>query len=317
MDRPVPPAPMLPTLGEPPVGPGFSTEFKWDGFRFGCSVAASGVDAYTRGGAEASSTFPELQGLRDALSGRRAVLDGEVVALDASGRPSFSRLQQRWPMRRRPRAELLRSVPVRFFAFDLLALDDRDLTGLAYAQRRELLEELGAAAASPVLVVPPSWTDVEPREMFTVAREQGLEGVVAKRVDSVYVSGRSRSWVKSPVRLTCELAIVGWSERTGPGGGGQIGSLLLAGREADGPLVVVGEVATGFSTAERRRLYRLLAASARPTAPAADAPEDGWHWAEPTYVGEVAYREYVPGRGLRHGAWRGLRDGAVSMPAPS
>lgn len=147
---------MLPTLGEPPAGPGFSTEFKWDGFRFGCSVAASGVDAYTRGGAEASSTFPELQGLRDALSGRRAVLDGEVVALDASGRPSFSRLQQRWPMRRRPRAELLRSVPVRFFAFDLLALDDRDLTGLAYAQRRELLEELGAAAASPVLLVPPS-----------------------------------------------------------------------------------------------------------------------------------------------------------------
>lgn len=313
-DRAVPPAPMLPTLGEPPVGPGWSTEIKFDGFRTMCSVAASGVDVYTRNGANASSTFPELEGLRDALSGRRAVLDGELVALGASGRPSFTRLQQRWPLRRRPSATLLRAVPVRFFAFDVLVLDDRDVSGLKYSQRRELLDGLGGAAQWPVLVVPPAWTDVEPRDMLDIAREHGLEGVVAKRVDSVYVSGRSRSWIKSPVRLSCELAIVGWSEGVSPGGGGQIGTLLVAGRAPDGRLLVVGEVGSGFSGAERRRLYRLLAAIPRSTAAAAAAPDGAWHWVEPEYVGEVAYREYVPGRGLRHSSWKGLRDSPPSMP---
>lgn len=307
---------MLPTLGEPPAGPAWQTEFKWDGFRLLVSAAASGVDLYTRNGANASSTFPELDGLRDALSGRQAVLDGEVVALGRSGRPSFTRLQQRWPMRRRPGAELLRSVPVRFFAFDVIALDGRDLTGVAYARRRLVLEELGgeAASRSAVLVVPPSWPDVEPSVMLEVAREQVLEGIVAKKVDSVYVSGRSQNWIKTPVRQSCELAIVGWSERGGPGGGEQVGSLLMAGRGPDGQWTVVGEIGTGFSTAERRRLYRLLAGVARHTAVAAGAPDVGWHWVEPAYVGEVAYREYVPGRGLRHGAWKGLRDGPVSMP---
>lgn len=299
------------------MGPGWATEFKWDGFRTSCAIAASGVGIYTRNGADASSTFPELAGLRDALSGRRAVLDGELVALGASGRPSFTRLQQRWPMRRRPTAELLRSVPVRFFAFDLLALDDRDVTGLAYTHRRELLEDLAATSASPVLVVPPSWTNVEPHDILAVAREQNLEGVVAKRVDSVYVSGRSRAWIKSPVRLSCELAIVAWSERAGPGGGDQIGNLLLAGQEPDGRLSVVGEVGTGFSAAERRRLHRLLMAIPRSTAAAAAAPEGGWHWVQPKYVGEVAYREYVPGRGLRHCSWKGLRDSPASMPVSS
>lgn len=308
---------MLPTLGEPPEGPSWATEFKWDGFRACCSIAASGVDVYTRNGANASSTFPELEALRDALSGRQAVLDGELVALGASGRPSFTRLQQRWPMRRRPTAELLRSVPVRFFAFDVLALDDRDVTGLAYTHRRELLEDLGATSASPVLVVPQSLSDVAPRAILAVAREQNLEGVVAKRLDSIYVSGRSPAWIKSPVRLSCELAIVAWSEAAGPGSEDQIGNLLLAGHAPDGQLTVVGEVGTGFSALERRRLHRLLVAIPRSTAAAADAPAEGWHWVQPKYVGEVAYREYIPGRGLRHCSWKGLRDSPASMPVAS
>lgn len=153
--RVIPPKPMLAMLGELPAGPGYSTEIKWDGFRLSVSADQAGVDVYTRGGANASSTFPELAGIRDALGGRQAVLDGELVALDGLGRPSFSRLQQRWPMRRRPAAALLRQVPVRFYAFDVVGLDGGDLTGLAYSRRREVLEELGAAAAgSSVFVVP-------------------------------------------------------------------------------------------------------------------------------------------------------------------
>lgn len=304
--RVVPPKPMLAMLGELPAGSGYSTEIKWDGFRLSVSADQAGVDVYTRGGADASSTFPELAGIRDALGGRQAVLDGELVALDGLGRPSFSRLQQRWPMRRRPAAALLRQVPVRFYAFDVVGLDGRDLTGLAYSRRREVLDELGAAASgSSVFVVPPAWVDVDPREVLATAEEHGLEGVVAKRLDSLYVPGRSRAWIKRPIRRTCELVIIGWS------GGRQVGSLLLAGHDADGQLVVVSEVGTGFSGAERRRLYRLLVEVPRSTSAAAGAPEDGpWRWVEPVYVGEVAYREYT-GRGLRHGTWKGLRQRAI------
>lgn len=311
--RALPPEPMLPTLGEPPKGPGWATEIKWDGFRFICSVTSAGVDAYTRNGADAASTFPELAGLREALAGRRAMLDGELVALDTSGRPSFTRLQRRWPLRRRPAAALLRQVPVKFMAFDVISLDDRDLRGLPYLQRRLVLDELGAQAEeSAVLVVPRSWTDIEPREMLVIARERGLEGVVAKRVDSLYVSGRSRAWIKTLVRQTIELVVVGWSQRSGPGGREQIGNLLLAGRGEDGQLRIVGAVGTGFSTAERRRLYGLLTAIPRPSSAALDAPEGGWQWVDPVYVGEVAYRDYLPGRGLRHCAWKGLRRQPVS-----
>lgn len=308
----VPPEPMLATLGELPTGPGLSTEVKWDGFRLAVSADQAGVDVYTRGGADASSTFPELEGIRDALSSRQAVLDGELVALDGSGRPSFARLQRRWPMRRRPAAALLRQVPVRFYAFDLIALDGRDLSDLPYWQRRELLDELGAAAPeSTVFVVPPAWTGVDPHDVLATAEEHGLEGVVVKRVDSLYVPGRSRAWIKKPIRRTCELVIVAWSEGDGPGGGQQVGTLLLAGHNADGQLVTVSEVGTGFSGVERRRLYRLLAEVPRSSSAASGAPVGGgWRWVEPTYVGEVAYREYT-GRGLRHSSWKGLRPRAV------
>jgi bifunctional non-homologous end joining protein LigD len=311
------PDPMLATLGAPPAGPGWAVEFKWDGFRGRLRSAGSTVSVYTRNGAEALSTFPELAGVPAGL-GRDLVLDGEIVALDRFGRPSFTRLQRRWPMRRRPSSALVREVPVRLFVFDVTAIGDTDLTTRPYIERRQVLDELAAASTSDVLVVPPSWQGVDPRHMLAAAADQSVEGIVSKRIDSHYVSGRSRDWIKSPVRISCELAIVGWWPPSGPSRRNEIGSLLLAGRGPDGSLSVVGQVATGFSEAERRRLYALLAKVPSVRAPLVPEPAtNGVHWVDPVHVGEVAFREYVPGRGLRHASWKGLRDKAsdtIGMP---
>lgn len=311
------PEPMLATLGPPPVGPGWAVEYKWDGFRGRCLIDGSTVKVFSRNAADVSSTFPELAGIAAVTGRRRLLLDGEIVALDQLGRPSFSRLQQRWPMRRKPSAALLEQVPVCFFAFDLLASGSQDFTDRPYVERREALSGLTLNAPRP-LVIPPYWDDADPADMLAAAAENGIEGVVTKRLDSRYISGRSTAWIKSPVRLSCELAIIGWWPPSGPGRSGRIGSLLLAGRDTDGRTVLVGQVGSGFSDAERRRLHALLAKVAVTEPPVDEAPEiRGVNWVNPRYVGEVAYREYAPGRGLRHASWKGLREklfSDVGMP---
>lgn len=305
------PDPMLATLGPPPVGPGWAVEFKWDGFRGRCIIDGSSVKVFSRNAADVSSTFPELAGIAAAAGQRRLLLDGEIVALDQHGRPSFSRLQQRWPMRNKPTRTLLEQVPVCFFAFDLLAAGTEDFTARSYVERRQALSDLDLNRPRP-LVIPPYWHDASPSDMLAAAADNGIEGIVAKRLDSPYVSGRSRAWIKSPVRLSCELVIVGWSPPTGPARSERVGSLLLAGRRSDGQLALVGQVGSGFSDAERRRLYALLVKLPLPHAPVHESPNiDGVQWVKPQHVGEIAFREYIPGRGLRHASWKGLRESPI------
>lgn len=172
------PDPMLATLGPPPSGPGWAVEYKWDGFRGRCLVDGSSVKVFSRNAADVSSTFPELSGIAAVAGHRRLLLDGEIVALDRAGRPSFSRLQQRWPMRSRPARMLLEQVPVHFFAFDLLAIGDDDLTASAYLERRQALDGLSLSRSRP-LVIPPYWDDARPRDMLAAAAENGIEGIVA------------------------------------------------------------------------------------------------------------------------------------------
>lgn len=174
------------------------------------------MTVYTRNAAEVSSTFPELTGIATATGQRRLLLHGEIVALDQLGRPPFSPLQQR-----RPSPTLLQEVPVCFFAFDVLAIDDEDLTARTYVERRQALSAL-PLAGSRLLVIPPYWDDADPDDMLAAAADNGIE---SKRLDSQYVSGRSTASIKSPVRLTCELAIVGWWPPTGPGRSRRIGLL--------------------------------------------------------------------------------------------
>ncbi len=184
---------MLATLGDPPSGAGWAFEFKWDGARAVVETDSSRTYVWSRHRNNFSSHFPELTaGIPEALSGRRAILDGEVVVLDRAGRPSFSQLQRRLRLPK-PNAQILRALPAMFYAFDIMALDDRDTTSLPYLERRDLLDGLKLSSTS--VQSPPHWTDVSGQMMLEIAREHGLEGIVAKRITSTYHSGRrSPAW---------------------------------------------------------------------------------------------------------------------------
>ncbi|TQC41940.1 ATP-dependent DNA ligase [Rhodococcus sp. WS4] len=302
------PTPMLATLGEVPTGPGWALEWKWDGQRAIALVRGGQGRLYSRNGNEATHSFPELaEALPGALSGHDGVVDGEVVALDEQGRPSFARLQRRMHLQR-PTAQLLAAAPVSFFAFDVLDVDGRSTTALPYLERRTVLADL--VQPGPRVQVPPHQTDLDGRQMLELAREHGLEGVVAKRLDSPYRPGRrSPTWIKTPLRRNTEAVVIGWVDGAGTARDG-IGSLLLGAYDDDHRLVYIGHVGTGFSSADRRKLRTQLTQIEQPTSPLATTvparEARGAHYVEPRLVGDVEYREFAGS--LRHPSWKGLRN---------
>jgi bifunctional non-homologous end joining protein LigD len=262
----------------------------------------------SRNDIDMSAAYPELREMAASLGSRPIVLDGEVVALDPHGRPSFQRLQPRMHVRNATQIRrLASSTPVTFMAFDVLHLDGRSTTGLAYTDRRQLLESL--QLHGPSWQTPPAWFG-EGAMVLEAAREQGLEGVVAKRLDSLYHPGRrSEDWQKIKHLRTQEVVVGGWRPGTGRREG-TIGSLLV-GIPGEQGLVYAGKVGTGFTAqalddlaAELRGLEQQASPFAG-TVPRADAREA--HWVRPVVVGEVRFGEWTGDGRLRHPAWRGLR----------
>lgn len=297
---------MLATSGPVPQGSGWAFEFSWDGVRSLADVEPDGVRLLGGDGRAIATSYPELDALPALTRRRRVLLDGKIVALDACGRPSFSRLQQRMNLQR-PSATALRHVPVAFYVFDLLRLDDHPTLELPYHRRRELLQELDFAGG-PV-VVPPYFPDADGQAVLDTAAEYGLCGVVAKRAHSSYQPGRrSRSWVATALRQTQEVVVGGWvPARTGPAG--TPGSLLV-GVPTERGLRYAGQVGTGFSDAERRELADRLAGMARRTSPFADTvPQRPARWVAPELLGEVSYRQWTAHGRLGHPTWSGLRRG--------
>ncbi|MCA1004556.1 ATP-dependent DNA ligase [Rhodococcus hoagii] len=286
-------APMLATAGtldglDPEQ---WAFEGKWDGIRLIVEFDGTTVRLRGRAGNDVTDRYPALQELATILDDHRVVLDGEVVSLDARGRTSFPALQA--------------GGAPQFWAFDVLYLDGVSLLRKRYDDRRRILDAL--AAATDGLDVPAQLTgtvaDVR-------AQSADLEGVVAKRRDSIYLPGRRGSaWIKTKNWLTQEVVIGGWRRGRGARGAG-IGSLLLGIPEKAG-LQYVGRVGTGFSERERERLYELLKPLERDSSPfAGDIPDVDRDtvWVMPSVVGEVRYRERTDAGRLRHPAWRGLRD---------
>ncbi len=302
--------PMMAVLREtlPPDDERWAYEMKWDGVRAVVYVDGGRARAMSRNDLDMTAAYPELREMAASLGSRPVVLDGEIVALDARGRPSFERLQPRMHVGNATQIRrLAASTPVTFMAFDLLHLDGRPTTGLPYTERRRLLESLHLQGRS--WQTPPAWFGGGAM-VLEAAREQGLEGVVVKRLDSSYHPGRrSEDWLKVKHLRTQEVVIGGWK----PGAGrreGMVGSLLLGVQGAQG-LEYAGKVGTGFSEQALVELGTRLRALERPASPfagavpRADAREA--HWVEPVVVGEVRFGEWTRDGRLRHPAWRGLR----------
>lgn len=292
--------------GQP--GHAWAFEMKWDGVRaiIHRSEASSGrVRVLSRNDRDVSVSYPELAGLADVLP-PATVVDGEIVAFDASGRPSFGRLQSRMHVADPAAARRLAGTdPAVFLAFDLLYLRGEPLLERPYTERRAQLEELALTGGS--WQTPPVFHGNGPAAVET-SLTAGLEGVVAKRLTSRYVPGRrSPDWIKIKHARAQEVVLIGWK----PGGGrraGTLGSLLLAVPDA-GELHYAGGVGTGFTDAMLADLLTRLRSLEVTTAPAvvprADAREA--HWVEPVLVGEVAFTEWTGDGRLRHPSWRGLR----------
>jgi len=302
--------PMLAVAGElPPAAEDehWAFEMKWDGVRAVGYVERGGLRLWSRNDLEITASYPEVLGLGEAL-GVTAVLDGELVTFDDRGRPSFGRLQERMHVRDVAVARRLAvRVPVVYLVFDVLRLDGRSLLDVPYLERRDALAGLGIAG--PSWQAPPSFL-APGADVLEASREQGLEGVVAKRRDSRYRPGRrSPDWRKVKHARMQEVVVVGWK----PGKGrraGRIGALMLA---VNGPsgLVYAGGVGTGFTERMLDDLAARLRPLARRTSPLAEplttAEARDARWVTPRLVGEVAYTEWTPEGRIRHPSWRGLR----------
>ncbi len=281
-------------------------EMKWDGMRVLLLVEAGQLTLTSRLGNDATSRFPELRALGDVLAQTDVVLDGEIVALDANGRPSFEQLQPRMQVGSASVARRLAAEhPVVCMLFDVLWLDGHSTCELGYLDRRKLLERL--ALAGPTWQTPPA-TIGDGQAVFRAAEELDMEGVVAKRLDTTYQPGRrSDAWRKVKTHLGQEFVLGGWL----PGGGrldGRLGSLLV-GYYEDGDLRYAGRVGSGLNERNRSLLETKLAPLARDTSPFDKTPKlPDPHWVDPELVVDVRFQNWTGAGMLRAPRYRGLRD---------
>lgn len=303
-------APMLATPGRlPPAGQDqrWAYETKQDGQRAMVYLPGDGsVRLRARSGEDITAAYPELRPLGGALGGTPAVLDGEVLALDERGRADFQLLQSRMGLAHAPARAARRAaeVPVHLVLFDVPHLGE-SLLRQPYARRRARLEELGLTG--PYWSTPAAVTG-HGAEALAVTREHGLEGLVCKRLDSVYEPGvRSRAWIKIRNMRAEDVIVGGWL----PGKGrlsGLPGAVLVGQRDAGGRLRYAGGVGTGWSGAERAELARLLRDSASERCPFEPVPRiAGARWVLPRLVGEVSYSTRTRAGLLRQPSWLRLR----------
>ena len=290
-------APMLATEGsvERLKSTQWSFEGKWDGYRVLVDANHGRLNLRSRRGRDVTDEYPQFEALAADLADHHVILDGEAVALDESGVPSFSEMQNR-----------ARSTRVEYWAFDILHLDGRSLLRAKYSDRRRLLEALAGGGG---LIVPDLLPGDGPDAMEH-AREHRWEGVIAKKRDSTYQPGRrSSSWIKDKIWNTQEVVIGGW--RHGEGGRSSgIGALML-GIPEDGRLHFAGRVGTGFTERELAKLKDMLKplhtdeSPFNTRLPTQDAK--GVTFVRPELVGEVRYSERTTDGRLRQPSWRGLR----------
>jgi bifunctional non-homologous end joining protein LigD len=298
--------PMSATLAErPPRGDEWLFEIKWDGVRAIAFLDEENLRLQSRRGLSCERQYPELAVIPHQVAGRRAVLDGEIAALDERGISRFHLIQPRIA-NTDPNsvAHMARSRPVVYFAFDLLYLDGYDLRQVELSERRKLLE----AVVSPggVLRISEAFPGAG-REMLEAAQETGLEGIVAKHASSCYESRRSRDWLKIKIVGEQEFVIGGFTE---PQGDRSYFGALALGVFEGGKLRWVGNVGTGFDQKNLAELYAKLQPLVTRECPFAERPKPdrGMTWVKPVLACQVKYANWTQDNRLRAPVFLGLRD---------
>ncbi len=301
--------PMLARLGPlPATAQHFGFEIKWDGIRALSYYEPGRFRIESRNLNDITAQYPELRRLGRQLGSRDAILDGEIVAFDEQGRPSFGLLQQRMHLTRdadiKRRAKL---VPVRYVLFDVLYLEGRSVMGRPYEERRALLESLGLEGSHWQT---PGYHRGEGEALVEATAKNGLEGVVAKRLDSTYSPGRrSPHWIKVKNKRRVRLVVGGWlPEKERPE---RLGALLVGYFDDQGKLRYAGRVGTGFDAKQRTRLERLLGSLDRARTPfEGGRVTRGARHVEPQLVAEVEFTEWTNDGMLRHPSYKGLAEAA-------
>jgi bifunctional non-homologous end joining protein LigD len=297
-------APMLATLSDRSFSDkNWLFEIKWDGVRALAWIADEVLRLRARSGSDITSHYPDLALLSSMFSGRDAILDGEIVVLDSRGHSDFEKLQERMHVRN-PGEKLLLQYPVTYFAFDLLYCDGYDLRAASLLERKLLLMRLLHTSERFRY----SDHQVEKgRELFELAKENGLEGIVAKRMDSHYVSERSVNWLKVKTSMTLDVVVGGWTVPRGAGA--PFGSLLL-GLYRGEKLHFIGHVGSGFDARTHEEVAAKLKESATTKCPFEEVPEtnEKASWVIPRLVARVRYSAWTQENRLRHPVFLALRE---------
>ena len=304
-DMPVSMGPMTATLvDQPPVGDEWLYEVKWDGVRGLCFIQNGQVRILSRTGNRCDQQYPELSVLPHYVHGDTAILDGEIAVLDANGRPTFSMIQPRIAVADpNSIAHLSRKTPVTLFVFDLLYLNGYDLRQCALIDRKKLLGEVIEGTEHIRLS---GHFLANGKEMLEAARQSGLEGIVAKRLDSKYESRRSREWLKIKVVNDQEFVIGGFTH----GERAFFSSLVLGLYEA-GKLIHAGQVGTGFNDRSLQEIYKKLEPLITDKSPFANKPNRVLRkmtWVRPEMVAQIKYLEFTNDGILRAPVFLGLRN---------
>ncbi len=305
--------PMLATaIDEPFDGDDWLFEIKWDGYRAIAFIADGKVRLVSRNQNELTPRYPELKDLPQFVKATTAILDGEVVALDAEGRASFSLMQQRTGFRPGGRRGATQAdVPVLYYAFDLLYLDGYDLRKLPLEERKQKLS---------ALIVPgdnlrySDHYEKQGKALFEMARAKGLEGILAKKRDCPYQERRSSDWLKIKIRHRMEAVIGGYTEPEGSRA--HFGSIVLGLYDRQGRLIHVGQAGSGFNEKSLAEIWKLLKQRETRQKPFYGEVEAlrKVDWVKPELVAEIEYAEWtdgaVSGSGpkLRAPVFLGLRD---------
>jgi bifunctional non-homologous end joining protein LigD len=296
--------PMLATLTERPFSdPHWLYEIKWDGVRALSWIKDGKLAMRSRNAIDITARYPELASLPQALSAHQAILDGEIVALDARGHSDFGLLQRRMHVRA-PAPNLISAVPVVFYLFDILYCDGYDLRDAPLLERKQLLQRLLHATDRF------RYSDHQlerGKELFDLAKQQGLEGIVAKRIDSRYVSDRSPNWAKLKVTQTLDAVVAGWTAPRTPGI--PFGSLLL-GLYKEKTLHFIGHVGTGFNAGTYKEIAAQLKEQAATKNPFDRVPEtnEPASWVSPSLVARVKFSGWTQEHALRHPVFLALRE---------